>query len=97
MIFLMNGHNEAHIEERNRALFRFQQLAERKRIRITFFSGDVHCCGISRFQTRTKDALAPIHDSRLMYQVISSAIVNIPSTSTCSSICSSCENEMASN
>jgi hypothetical protein len=70
--------HEAHIDERNRTLERFQQLAENKRIRITFFSGDVHCCGISRFQTRRKDVLAPINDSKLMYQVISSAIVNIP-------------------
>jgi hypothetical protein len=70
--------HEAHIDERNRALSRFQELAERKRIRITFFSGDVHCCGISRFQTRTKDVLPPINDSKLMYQIISSAIVNNP-------------------
>ena len=70
--------HEAHIEERNRALTRFQELAEKKRIRVTFFSGDVHCCGISRFQTRTKQSLAPTHDAKLMYQVISSAIVNIP-------------------
>jgi hypothetical protein len=59
-------------------LLRFQDLAERKRIRITFFSGDVHCCGISRFQTRIQTGLAPINDSKLMYQIISSAIVNIP-------------------
>ncbi|CAF3971055.1 unnamed protein product [Rotaria sp. Silwood2] len=70
--------HEAHIEERNRALLRFQELADRKRIRITFFSGDVHCCGVSRFQTRLKDDLTPVNDSKLMYQVISSAIVNIP-------------------
>ena len=72
--------HEAHIEERNLALRRFQDLADEKRIRITFFSGDVHCCGISRFQTRTKASLPPLNDSKLMYQVISSAIVNIPPT-----------------
>lgn len=70
--------HEAHIGERDRALARFQGLAESKRVRITFFSGDVHCCGISRFQTRTKKHLPPIRDAKLMYQVISSAIVNIP-------------------
>ncbi|CAF0772633.1 unnamed protein product [Rotaria sordida] len=70
--------HEAHIDERNRALSRFQELANRKRIRITFFSGDVHCCGVSRFQTRLKHNLKPINDSKLMYQIISSAIVNIP-------------------
>ena len=70
--------HEAHIEERNRALARFQQLSDNKRVRITFFSGDVHCCAISRFQTHTKEMPSPISDSKLMYQVISSAIVNIP-------------------
>ncbi|CAF0958615.1 unnamed protein product [Adineta ricciae] len=70
--------HKAHIDERNRALAQFQELAENKRIRITFFSGDVHCCGISRFRTRNQTGLIPIHDSKLMYQVISSAIVNIP-------------------
>ena len=68
----------AHINERNDALARFQELAERKRIRITFFSGDVHCCGVSRFRTRTKNLTPPLNDTKLMYQVISSAIVNIP-------------------
>jgi hypothetical protein len=70
--------HEAHIGERNRALSRFQELAKKKRMRITFFSGDVHCCGISRFQTRITNGLPPINDTKLMYQVISSAIVNIP-------------------
>ena len=70
--------HEAHINERNQVLERFQQLAEKKRVRITFFSGDVHCCGISRFKTHDKNEPAPIYDSKLMYQVISSAIVNLP-------------------
>ncbi|CAF1328464.1 unnamed protein product [Adineta steineri] len=70
--------NASHIDERNRELIRFQKFAERKRIRITFFSGDVHCCGISRFKKRQQDDLLPINDSKLMYQVISSAIVNKP-------------------
>jgi hypothetical protein len=67
-----------HIEERNRALFRFQQIAEEKKVRITFFSGDVHCCGLSRFQTKERHRPPPINDSKLMYQIISSAIVNMP-------------------
>jgi hypothetical protein len=70
--------HEAHINERNHALSRFQELAEKKRLRITFFSGDVHCCGIGRFQTRKRDHIPPVNDSKLMYQIISSAIVNIP-------------------
>ncbi|CAF3052953.1 unnamed protein product [Rotaria sp. Silwood2] len=69
--------HEAHMEERNRVLARLQALAEKKRTRITFFSGDVHCCGVARFRTRDKSS-APINDSKLMYQIISSAIVNRP-------------------
>jgi hypothetical protein len=70
--------HEAHINERNHALERFQNISQKKKVRITFFSGDVHCCGISRFKTLTRNDLAPIHDTKLMYQIISSAIVNHP-------------------
>ena len=72
--------HSAHIDERNLALLRFQDLAKLKSIRVTFFSGDVHCCGISRFQTHTNSPISALNDSKLMYQVISSAIVNIPPT-----------------
>ena len=67
-----------HIDERNQSLLRFQRLAEEKKVRITFFSGDVHCCGIARFRTRGSRRLRPIDDAKLMYQIISSAIVNMP-------------------
>ncbi|CAF1686950.1 unnamed protein product [Adineta ricciae] len=70
--------HENHIEERNRALVRFQQISREKNVRITFFSGDVHCCGISRFQTDESEHSPSIYDHRLMYQIISSAIVNMP-------------------
>jgi hypothetical protein len=39
--------HKAHIEERNRAPLRFQQIAEQKKVQNTYFSIDVHCCGIS--------------------------------------------------
>jgi hypothetical protein len=70
--------HDAHIGERNRVLVRLQQIAEEKKVRVTFFSGDVHCCGISRFQTRGPNRPSPINDAKLMYQIISSAIVNMP-------------------
>ncbi|CAF3766966.1 unnamed protein product [Rotaria sordida] len=38
-----------HITERNDVLQRFQNLAEINKIRVTFFSSGVHCCGVSRF------------------------------------------------
>jgi hypothetical protein len=68
----------AHMEERNRVLLRFQKLAEEKKVRITYFSGDVHCCGVSRFQTKGRHRPLPTDDAKLMYQIISSAIVNMP-------------------
>ena len=70
--------HEAHLDERNQTLQRFQQLAERKKLRVTFFGGDVHCCAIGRFKTHNQTEIAPIHDAKLMYQVVSSAIVNLP-------------------
>ncbi|CAF3425033.1 unnamed protein product [Rotaria sp. Silwood1] len=70
--------HKVHLGERNRILCRFQDIAHKKRTRITFFSGDVHCCGVSRFQTQGDNIPSPLHDSKLMYQIISSAIVNRP-------------------
>ena len=74
--------HRSHIEERNRVLLRFQQIAEQKKVRISYFSGDVHCCGISRFQTKGSHRPLPINDAKLMYQIISSAIVNMPPSET---------------
>lgn len=80
--------HDAHIKERDRQLVRFQQLAAEKSLRITFISGDVHCAAFSRFRsdttTRGKLGLKPETDNKLMYQVISSAIVNqAPSANVC--------------
>ena len=70
--------HESHIGERNRTLLQFQKLSEEKKIRITYLSGDVHCCGVGRFQTKGSRRPPPINDTKLMYQIISSAIVNMP-------------------
>ena len=70
--------HENHMPERDRVLKRLQALSEQKKIRITFFSGDVHCCGVSRFRTHALKPLSTMKDSKLMYQIISSAIVNMP-------------------
>ncbi|CAF1564966.1 unnamed protein product [Rotaria magnacalcarata] len=70
--------HEPHMTERTRALCRFQEIAEKKRTRVTFFSGDVHCCGVSRLQTRGEHMPLPSNDSKLMYQIISSVIINRP-------------------
>lgn len=72
--------HDAHIEERNNILSRLQDFAKERNIRVTFLSGDVHCAAFSMFRSdkhvRHKLKLKPENDHRLMYQVISSAIVN---------------------
>ncbi|KAI8900337.1 hypothetical protein BC833DRAFT_618636 [Globomyces pollinis-pini] len=67
-----------HIEERDSALKRFQQLSKEKNIRVTFLSGDVHVAGAGRFISNAELKLYPEQDHRLMYQVISSGTGNIP-------------------
>jgi len=80
--------HDAHIKERDTQLVRFQKFARERNIRVTFLSGDVHCAAFSRFRsdafTRERHKLTPESDSNLMYQVISSAIVNqAPSANVC--------------
>jgi|SRR5579862_4569245 len=80
--------HDAHIEERNRILKRLQTLSAERSLRITILSGDVHCAAFSRFrsdkETRERKQLTPETDTKLMYQVIASAIVNqAPSANVC--------------
>ncbi|KAG0356165.1 hypothetical protein BGZ54_000820 [Gamsiella multidivaricata] len=66
---------KAHKAERNKFITRLQGFANDRKIRVTFISGDVHCAGVGRFTAK----IAPAEkDPQLMYQVISSAIVNEP-------------------
>ncbi|KAI8594900.1 hypothetical protein EDD21DRAFT_392626, partial [Dissophora ornata] len=66
---------KSHKAERNKFLVRLQNFANDRKIRVTFISGDVHCAGVGRF---TAKIAPPEKDPQLMYQVISSAIVNEP-------------------
>ncbi|KAG0048204.1 hypothetical protein BGZ83_006808 [Gryganskiella cystojenkinii] len=66
---------KAHKAERNKFITRLQNLANDRKIRVTFISGDVHCAGMGRFTAKVSPAEK---DPQLMYQVISSAIVNEP-------------------
>ncbi|OAQ22339.1 hypothetical protein K457DRAFT_143499 [Linnemannia elongata AG-77] len=66
---------KAHKQERNRFITRLQNYANDRKIRVTFISGDVHCAGVGRFTAKISP---PEKDPQLMYQVISSAIVNEP-------------------
>ncbi|KAJ1677907.1 hypothetical protein EV182_005196, partial [Spiromyces aspiralis] len=58
-----------HLEERRRFVQRLQELAEWFGVRVTFVSGDVHCCGFGRFddahRSRQQNAEG---NHRLMYQ-----------------------------
>ncbi|CAO3568087.1 unnamed protein product [Mortierella alpina] len=66
---------KAHKAERNKFITRLQNFANDRKIRVTFISGDVHCAGVGRF---TAKITPPEKDPQLMYQIISSAIVNEP-------------------
>lgn len=65
-----------HKKERNWFIERTHDLALKRRLRITFISGDVHAggCGVL-FSGRN---VAPSKDHRFMLAVITSAIVNAP-------------------
>ncbi|BGP53880.1 hypothetical protein JCM8202v2_001452 [Rhodotorula sphaerocarpa] len=65
-----------HKQERNALVLRFQNLAQRKHMRISFMSGDVHATANSQFKSTKK--VDPQHDPKYMLQIISSAIVNTP-------------------
>ncbi|KAG0199590.1 hypothetical protein BGX28_007137 [Mortierella sp. GBA30] len=66
---------KSHKPERNKFITRLQNFANDRKIRVTFISGDVHCAGVGRFTAKVSP---PEKDPQLMYQVISSAIVNEP-------------------
>ncbi|KAJ3044004.1 hypothetical protein HDV00_003532 [Rhizophlyctis rosea] len=68
--------HDNHAEERKRLMRGFQEIAQQRRVRVTFLSGDVHCCGMGWF--RSKEQGDPRRDYRTMWQVVSSAIINVP-------------------
>ena len=79
MIIGMNFNRTApiHEQERREFLMRMQQFAISKSIRVTFLSGDVHLGGAGYFFT-DYGIVYPDQDHRLMYQVVCSAVGNVP-------------------
>jgi len=83
-----------HKKERNKLVGRLQEYGSKNGVRITILSGDVHLAAIGRFKTKmhlnhlfNKEKYAehnnavktkPEEDPRLMFNIISSAIVNAP-------------------
>ncbi|KAI0293383.1 hypothetical protein BC826DRAFT_910742 [Russula brevipes] len=80
----LNDHwtSKHHKGERNSFIIELQRYAQRRRVRISFLSGDVHCAAVGVFKTLNKSkkssSLTPTTDHRYMLNVISSAIVNSP-------------------
>lgn len=82
-----------HKKERNALVARLQEFGASLGVRVTILSGDVHLCAIGRFRTKLHHHLIsqskyeehnkqvlehPEEDPRLMFNIISSAIVNAP-------------------
>lgn len=62
-----------HKKERNALILRFQHIAERKHLRISFMSGDVHATANSRFKSTKK--VDPSQDPKFMLQSKATATV----------------------
>ncbi|KAL1920335.1 uncharacterized protein VTP21DRAFT_1481 [Calcarisporiella thermophila] len=65
-----------HKEERKGFIEKLQLYAREKNVRVTFISGDVHCASVGKLHS--KATVEEQQDPNTMYQIISSAIVNIP-------------------
>jgi len=80
----LNDHwtSKHHMAERNRFIENLQEYALRRRTRISFLSGDVHCAAVGVLKTLSKawrsSAPDPTLDHRYMLNVVTSAIVNTP-------------------
>jgi hypothetical protein len=66
-----------HLEERREFIVALQRFAAEQKFRVTFISGDVHCCGVGHLHSRGPN-VDPCRDPKHMVQIISSAIVNAP-------------------
>lgn len=75
----LNDHwcTKSHKRERNHFILRCQEVALRRRLRISFVSGDVHCGAVAQLRTH-HNRPEPHQDHRLMLNVVTSAIVNTP-------------------
>ncbi|KAL7266177.1 hypothetical protein RUND412_011287 [Rhizina undulata] len=65
-------HKSKHLERTN-LIRTLQGISLQRGLRMTFISGDVHCCGAGLVHDPSKPS-----DYKTMYQIISSAIVNVP-------------------
>lgn len=68
---------ECHVEERKNFIEMLQRFAGSRSARVSIVSGDVHCCGVGKFHGKGRED-NPQEDPLTMYNIISSAIGNIP-------------------
>ncbi|KAG2182686.1 hypothetical protein INT44_005666 [Umbelopsis vinacea] len=75
----MNDHWTAgcHEVERKKLITRLQRYARDCSVRVSFIAGDVHCCAAGKLYSKDM-RLKEEGDPHLMFQIVSSAIVNIP-------------------
>ncbi|KIJ52472.1 hypothetical protein M422DRAFT_243256 [Sphaerobolus stellatus SS14] len=67
-----------HKHERNTFIWRLQDFAHQKAVRITILSGDVHLAAVGRFFSNPRLRIPQDKDQRYMVNIISSAITNAP-------------------
>lgn len=63
-----------HKKERNALILRLQDLALKRKVRVTFLSGDVHCAAVGQLFTvysRESKKVLPVKDHRWMLAVVS--------------------------
>jgi len=68
--------SQLHKKERNQFIEQTQALAQEKKMRITFLSGDVHAASCGVFSSETE--IRPEQDYKYSLALITSAIVNAP-------------------
>ncbi|KAG2178185.1 hypothetical protein INT43_003438 [Umbelopsis isabellina] len=75
----MNDHWTAgcHEVERRKLILRLQRFARDRSIRVSFIAGDVHCCAAGKLYSKDMRQKEE-GDPHLMFQIVSSAIVNVP-------------------
>lgn len=67
-----------HAKEREDFLERLQEFQAKRKVRISFISGDVHLACIGELRSVTPPAAGPVADDKYMIQIVSSGIGNGP-------------------
>ncbi|KAI9199860.1 uncharacterized protein BJ171DRAFT_517207 [Polychytrium aggregatum] len=76
-------HWSSHLGERDYVLERLRRYSQQTSARVTVISGDIHCAAVSKIESDSQpsapsDRGRPSQDHRLIFNVISSGIANVP-------------------